>query len=123
MKTKNYTRDYLLKSIKSINKSIYQSICRIKSLEIQIKKEKKVLSDSFYPHDNLWFLRDCLNYENQILKMYKKELRKKYQLLSKIETLQKSFDTSKMTTMEVLGINRPELERMEKLFNLVMFGK
>ncbi|MCM1217977.1 MAG: hypothetical protein NC548_26120 [Lachnospiraceae bacterium] len=123
MKTKNYTRDYLLKSIKSLNKSIYQSICRVKSLEIQIKKEKKVLSDSFYQHDNLWFLRDCLNYENQILKMYKKDLKKKYQLLSKNEMQQKPFDTSKMTTMEVLGINRPELERMEKLFNLVMFGK
>lgn len=77
MKTKNFSKEYLMNSIKFIKGEMTQTKFRIQSLEVQIQKEKLKLSDSHMTHDHLWMLRDRLRYELNILKMYKDDLKRK----------------------------------------------
>ena len=111
MKTKNYIKDYLMKSVNELRKNIRQSTYRIQSLECQIIREKKKLNGTMTPHDHLWYLRDKLRQEIKISKIYKTELKEKEAIFKQIHK-----DTSSMTTMEVLEMNNPDLKVMGEFF-------
>lgn len=81
MKNRNYTREYLTKSISFLMKEIRQTKFRIQSLDVQIRKEKQKLSDAQLEHDHLWMLRDRMRYELNILKMYKEDLKQKQSVM------------------------------------------
>lgn len=75
MKSKNFTKEYLLKRIKSLSNDIFQCKCRINTCLTCIEKEKLKLNNSKLPHDDLWEWRDILKENIELKIKYQKELK------------------------------------------------
>ena len=124
MKTKNYTKEYLVSSIKYLRGELTQTRFRIQALECQIKREKLKLINTPNPHDNLWLLRDKRRYELSNLFMYRKELKIKENLLNTMYNKQgkniQVENPNEMTTMEILEKNNPEMKMMGDFFKALM---
>lgn len=125
MKHKNYTKEYLMKSINFLRGEIRQTKFRIQSLDVQIRKEKMKLSDTQLIHDHLWMLRDRLRYELNILKMYKEDLKRKEFVMKKHNNKvdmnpDGHVNTDNLTTMEILEMNNPQVKVMGDFFRAIM---
>ena len=127
MKHKNYTKEYLMKSIRFLMGEIKQTKFRIRSLDEQIRKEKQKLSDTQLEHDHLWMLRDRMRYELNILKMYKEDLKRKEFVMKKHNNNQLDVDmnsdehvnTDNLTTMEILEKNNPQVKVIGDFFRTI----
>lgn len=78
MKSKNFTKEYLLITIGYLSKEIAQCKYRIQTCETVIKKEKKKLNNFQHAHNELWLWRDTLKTTIKHKQEYQKQL-KKYQ--------------------------------------------
>lgn len=76
MKTKNYTKEYLLWIIKELREEIKQCKSGVSWAKFMIEEEKKRLMNTKLPHNDLWNLRFKLSRFESTLKEDKKELRK-----------------------------------------------
>lgn len=76
MKTKSYSKDYLLWIIKELRKELEHCKSGVHQCRLLIEKEKKKLMNSQLPHDNLWKFRFKLSRLESILKRDKTELRR-----------------------------------------------
>lgn len=127
MKTKNYSKEYLMNSINFLRGEIRQTKFRIQSLDAQIRREKQKLSNTYREHDHLWMLRDKMRYELNILKMYRNDLKQKETTMNRcynnhtVENNTPVVDTSNMTTMEVLEMNNPQVKIMGEFFRKIMY--
>lgn len=80
MKTKNFTKDYLLFVIKFLTQKIRENNHIIRTCDILIEKEKPKLNNTTKSHYTLWRLRYTRMKSIATKRTYQKEL-KEYQKL------------------------------------------
>ena len=76
MKTKNYTKEYLLWIIRELREEIRQCRFGVRRYRTLIEKEKKKLINTKIPHDNLWGYRFRLGRLETTIRKDKKELKR-----------------------------------------------
>ena len=76
MKTKNYTKEYLLWIIRELKEETRQCKFGIRKYGVLIGKEKEKLMNTKLPHDSLWRFRFKLNRLETTIRKNKKELRR-----------------------------------------------
>ena len=75
MKTRNYTKEYYINTIKTYRHDIRQLKYRIQTCETVCKREKRKLDNTKVDHTELWIWRDKLNKNIKLKRELQKELK------------------------------------------------